>query len=1078
MYVLVDASAILKRALFAGKDLEFGYEEQTLNEAGEEVNTWINSAQYGFDNATSMVQSFLNETKTNPKDLIIVLEGTNSTQFRKSFYPNYKSGRTKSVGLYREYNKLEEMFIETMLNLGAQVASHPGVEADDLIAWLAENIKSEQIMVWSSDGDLAILGKYPNVTTYINQKYDHNPFGEFPVEFLDVYKATVGDTSDKIKGAPRFGAKAFEQLYSLFGDNGLAVLRELILSRSLIKLSEDVEKCKPLQILIDNAQEVELSYKCAKLHTDLIQASSIEWQHGLNMGNTQIHPNLNSFAQQVVGVTQSNFAQVFKEIQRISTQNHIVVLDIETTTSEESDEWLNRIAETKTRKDASIGVDVFGSELVSVQLTLGGNFQYTYDFSINHAETDNISLQQLEQVLIFLNNRHRFVIHNVNFELTVLHNTFGWFLRDIDDTKIMASYVDENEPLGLKQNSKRWLNYEQTTYEQTVTDAQGNLRKMHQLTLAESLKYAADDTICTAALYQWFRLFMLLEHSWNIYRDVEIDAAYWTAQAFLDGMNINLATLAEFSKRDSKQLEDLQETIYAYLTKAGWEGSVYTPLTYENYQEASSIKYAYQIVTGEPFKTRKKKFEAILEELHDLGETTLHDLLLDGDIELLNQYIKSKFSGKPEFNFNSPTQIARLLYEVMGLPVRLRNKRTETQKAKGLPPSAKTDAAAIETALLKDVTPNTDQHQCLDTLLNIKLLQTRINMYYRSYPAFPHWRDNKIHASLNQCGTVTRRFTSTNPNLQQFPKTKGDFRKVLVPHHKGALIVSLDFSAQELRLLAEASKDENLLSCYIGDNLKDMHALTAAQMIGMSYEEFKAIQSDENHPRHDEISNVRKAAKTVNFGTNYGIEAPSLAIKLQCSEEEAQRFIDSKDAAFPGVVSWKIQETDRARSIGYSLTMLGARRHLDNINSSDYGEASKGERQAVNFVIQGSGAEMTKLAMGRMFRSGIRQNYDMRFLAVIHDEAVFSIAIEDMPEVIPQIYAAMTAPYANMTVPVQSSVSIGSTFGDQHELGDNVVPTPENIRALIEKVTKPELSETESVRALIEKVTEPEPLAV
>lgn len=137
--------------------------------------------------------------------------------------------------------------------------------------------------------------------------------------------------------------------------------------------------------------------------------------------------------------------------------------------------------------------------------------------------------------------------------------------------------------------------------------------------------------------------------------------------------------------------------------------------------------------------------------------------------------------------------------------------------------------------------------------------------------------------------------------------------------------------------------------------------------------------------------------------------------------------------------------------------MLGARRHLENINSSNIYEASKDERRAVNFMVQGSGAEMTKLAMGRIYEAGIRDKYDIRFLAPIHDELVFSIAIKDMPEVIPLIYKAMTEHYANMQVPIQSSVSIGWTFGDQHELGDDVVPTAENITALINKVSDREL---------------------
>lgn len=1057
MYVLIDTSAILKKSLFAGKDLELGYEEQITNEEGEIKTNWINSAEYGFDIATGMVKNFFAEARLYPKDAILVLEGVNGTKFRKGFYPDYKSGRPKSPAILKEYNKLEAMFVEAMLSLGAQVATHPGVEADDLIGWIAENIK-EPLWVWTIDGDLAVLRKHANVNTHINGVINSNPFGDFPCEFIDVYKSTVGDSSDKIKGAPGFGKKAFDSVYATWGDTGLANLRQLIETRSLVKMQEDVATCPALQKLIDNAQSVELSYKCAKLHTEMIQQDTIEWQHGMNAVKEGHHPNLRHFAQEVVGVTQSNFVGVFTRIKQLAQENPLVSLDIETSTPEESDEWIEQIVAVKGKKEEKL-VDVFGSELVSLQITLGGNFQYTFDFSVNHAETNNVTLEMVEQILLYLNPTHRFIIQNVNFELPVLKNTYGWFLRDVDDTQLMASYVDENSELGLKKNSPRWLNYTQTTYEELVGEGSlGAKRKMNDLTLAEAISYAADDTICTAALYQWYKLHMLMENVWDIYRKVEIGACFWTAQAYLDGLNINLATLAELSKRDEKLLTAYQDKIFEFLVKVGWEGTVFKPLTLEDYQTPDKIKYAYKIVTGEELKTRKRKFEAILGELQETEAAELVDILKSGNIDLINQYLGSKFVGKPDFNFNSTLQVRNLLYNVLGLPERLFNDHTETQIAKGELPTAKTNNDALELAILYDAPKDSVERMVLENLVEIKGLLTRFSLFYKTYSVMPHWKDGKIHSSLNQCATNTRRFSSSKPNIQQFSKNKGDIRKVVVPHNNQSMIVSLDFSAQELRIIADLSQDKNMLSCYIGDDLKDMHSITAAKISGMDYAEFRAIQLDENHPRHTEIVNLRKLAKTVNFGTQYGMESKKLAISLRCSQEEAQGFINAKDEAFRGAEIWKDEVTKQASLKGYSLTMLGARRHLTtSLNSSNSYEASKAERQAVNFVVQGSAAEMTKLAMGRMFQSGMREKYDMRFLATIHDEIVMSINIKDMPEVIPQVYAAMTAPYANMKVPLQSSVSIGWNFGDQHELGDNVVPTPENISEFINKITQEDL---------------------
>lgn len=266
------------------------------------------------------------------------------------------------------------------------------------------------------------------------------------------------------------------------------------------------------------------------------------------------------------------------------------------------------------------------------------------------------------------------------------------------------------------------------------------------------------------------------------------------------------------------------------------------------------------------------------------------------------------------------------------------------------------------------------------------------------------------------------------------------------------MIVSLDFSAQELRLTASASQDPNMLACYIGDDLRDMHSLTGSGIANMDYAEFKAILDDEQHPRYKEIKAFRAIGKTVNFAELYGAMAKTMSQNLMCTEEEAQSYIDAKARVFARVNEWKAESETLAIKQGYSTTMLGARRHIPDLKSTNKWELARAARQAVNFMIQGSGAEMTKLAMGRMWAANLRQKYDIRFIAPIHDEVVFSIAIGDMPQAVPEIHAAMTAPYANMTVPVESSVSFGFNFGDQHELGDNVRPTPENVKALINKI--------------------------
>ncbi|MRN38569.1 hypothetical protein CRG49_002045 [Neisseria sp. N95_16] len=761
MKILVDIASIAKRALLAGEDKHNGYYEYLQSE-GKEV--LINSATYGLDNLCKSFESFFKDLEVYPKDVVLVMDGVNGTQIRKSINSTYKSGRSKPQGFYREYNNMMTHFTEIMLGLGAQTARYDGVEADDLIGFFCDTITEDQILVWSNDKDLLICAKNPNVHVYYNRELNPLPYGNFPYEFIDVYKATVGDASDNISGAKGFGPKAFEKMYEIFGDNGLRVLRAAIQKKGLAGLSEDVAALPQLQKLIDYAPDVQTSLALAELKTYLIKPEKIIWSHGVCQTNATVHPFLKDFSQQVTGVTALNFEMAFDEIKELAKESEVIALDIETSTPEESDNWLFDI---KGEKHNS--VDVYGSRLTGISLTMGGNFHRTFYFSVDHRDTPNVEKSLIENVLKYLNPTHRFVIHNVNFELPVLHNEFGWFLRDVDDTKMMASYVDENSSLALKTNSLRWLGYEQDTYEDTLKKAATEAftpTKMNHLTLQEVLHYGADDTICTAALYQWFQLHMMLEQVWQVYRDVEIGAAYWVAQAFLDGADIDQVTLAKMISRDAQAKTEQEKILFDYLTEQGWEGSVLEEADESSRYTPKWIKYAFEIVTGRPLETSVRRFERLVFEVREQGAETLATLLESEDLGRLNQYVRTHFSGTPAFNTGSPKQMQHLMYEVMQLPVRLRNKPTDLMRLKGQDGTPQTDDVAINSALHYDLPDADDPRRAvLNALLKLKMYNTREGLYYKTYPKLPHWSDRKIRSSMNQCATVTRRFSSSNPKL-------------------------------------------------------------------------------------------------------------------------------------------------------------------------------------------------------------------------------------------------------------------------------------------------------------------------
>jgi DNA polymerase-1 len=442
--------------------------------------------------------------------------------------------------------------------------------------------------------------------------------------------------------------------------------------------------------------------------------------------------------------------------------------------------------------------------------------------------------------------------------------------------------------------------------------------------------------------------------------------------------------------------------------------------------------------------------------------------LLDGRPGNFQKYVQSKFKGEPIFNYASPLQKQRLLYEIMGFEVKVRNKPTENMKAAGLPGSPKTDALAMAYAIRDAKENRPELVPVLEAMRLMAMVTTRRTLYYNKYPYFPHWKDGRVHSNHNQSSTNTRRASSSKPNLQQLPKSakiegqEARFREIIVPHRPDAVVVSMDFSAQELRIIADYSRDPNMVACYVGDNLKDLHALTGlgiAQRLQpdamWTYETFIAALEDEHHPQHKFVKQCRKDGKNTNFGAEFGAMAPKLAQMLMVSEEVAQAFLDAKEETFPVSAQWKQDVIEETKRTGISRTKMGAVRHLrEALMSEDRFISSKAERQGVNFRVQGSAAEMTKMAEGRMWDAGLFFKYDAVCYGPIHDEVVASVRVCDLFEFLPEMHACMVAQYADMWIPVESSISFGKDFYNQHEIGK--LPTREAIEKGLAEMNKPE----------------------
>lgn len=1145
-HLAIDMSSFLWRALLAGTDKENG-----IKVFFDEKTHTVNSAVYGYENLTSMLCKLLRETGHQPIDTILVFEGRSSKSRRMLIDSTYKGGgaQTRPPEAYEQFHLLRTRIGQVWRDLGATAMIQDLAEGDDTLAWLAREYPGE-LTIATYDGDLTVLNTEEGQTNayggtckvWIDGNVGLNKYGSFEYRRTRIYKALVGDSSDGIKGCAGMGPETFFKLVECVGWDGIDELEAMLDAGDLGELhalaEEDSAQGKLLKKLVKSEESVIRAWKLVQLRPDWIDTMQhpLQWVAGkVALLPVDADERLADWYGSNYLITADNYQDALDTLAEYGSGSPFVAFDIETSTPPESDDWL-------ASQDDPDGVDTIGSVLTGFSLTFGANLQHTFYVSVDHARTRNIRMSDARRLLetVWLLGKDN-VIHNTFFELPVLYqaqdedgslwrdhwanNGYRGFVPRALDTKYESSYVDENLKLGLKLRSSHHLGYEQASYDKTTlltapaarlagtggrlvkqfeqpagvggaipegTPMEQRRYKMRELPAKHVFAYGADDTICTAALHGYYRLFMHLEHTWQVCLDVETGASYLHAKAFVDGVDASIEKCRELEKIDTVTYDRAWSIVRAYLIKHCWAGT--TPPAFGQGISAAEIKYAYAIVTGqlptdkdalvvedldveeesvqtesdEPeskdpvLKSRMRtasKFPALIREVgQEIFATKLERCIeSEAGAAQFTQWVNTYFKGDPVFKISNK-QMQHLLYTVMQCPIQVRGKATANMRAKGIREgNPKGDNLAIEYAL-RDMAGDAEIVSVLQGLKLLQMVRTRRSLYYSKYPNFMHWKTGKIHASHNQCATNTRRASESKPNRQQLPKhpkiagEPARFREVIVPHRKDAVIVSIDFDSQELRLIAEYSRDENMVACFVGDDLKSMHSLTGNSIMHKrrlrtwAYDDFQNILAEKTHPDNLLAKEYRALGKKANFTTEFGAMAPKLAQTLLCSEEDAQIIIEAKEAMFPGVVSWKESTVADAREAGHVCSLLGAVRHLRGaLTSNDRWEQSKAERQAVNYRIQGSAAEMTKCAEGRMWDADLDGKFDAKYIGPVHDECLWSVAIPDLENFIPEMHACMTAPYGDMWIPVLGSISFGPSFGQQIEIGTG--PTPEAIQA-------------------------------
>ncbi len=264
------------------------------------------------------------------------------------------------------------------------------------------------------------------------------------------------------------------------------------------------------------------------------------------------------------------------------------------------------------------------------------------------------------------------------------------------------------------------------------------------------------------------------------------------------------------------------------------------------------------------------------------------------------------------------------------------------------------------------------------------------------------------------------------------------------------LVVSIDFVQQELAILAGLSGDENLLSCYVGDNKRDVHARTGVEIMNMmqgrrenyrivNYDEFAAILADKNHEWHKEANKVRKKyAKTTNFLLVYGGSAAGLSRKVIVPLAMAETFVTAFHKAYPRVEKFQEKVIQFGRKYGYVLTAFGNRKHCVGIRSKNKREAASWERQAINAPIQSTAADVLKLVLRKIVMTRLCEETGATLYAPVYDELVASVPVSKVIEFIERLSKIMQMAIPRTPVVLDTSASFGLNWGDQIELNDMV----------------------------------------
>lgn len=611
--IILDLRGLVLHAYYAGEA-----DDTVRDGAGNKVRT----SRLGVDN---FIRMYLDPILSNhaPVNIVAVLEGSNHNVRRRNMSATYKSkpGQDEDNEVVQaQRNEAIETVQKLLLGLGCILVKAPNCEADDVIALIVERAPGPKI-IYTKDQDMLALhrdGVSVIVANELREEFKGIDLNTYDPRLVTLYKSLVGDSGDCIPGVERFGEKTWERLVEDFGYAQMMELYECVDSGKFDKISQWAEENddKALRMIYEKRAQWSLSFKLAKLHPEWVEQTFAGKQTKLQWGKRLPSRERVMKCLEPIGLEDwvGAFERFYPTYELITRDNESKIPKLISALKEgpfipfdyESFDALQHPAYQEAKR-SGVYVDVLNQQVTGCSFCYGENFNHSFYVSVKHRDTRNCAHETIGRIIEQLHddNEPVFVAHNGTFESVLTQNNFGLIFDEVLDTVILSSYANENEEDRLKQLSKRYLNYDQLTYQQVVPKGYD----MRELSGKEVLQYGCDDSFVTAHLFVLFRLMCEIEGTFDFLCENEPFFDTALIPAFIKGIPIDWNRLEQISADDDELYEKTDKEI--------------RDLLIEHCSEINEEGFETLWTEVEPYERSKREHKNNKnEEKNDAGETT------------------------------------------------------------------------------------------------------------------------------------------------------------------------------------------------------------------------------------------------------------------------------------------------------------------------------------------------------------------------------------------------------------------------------------------------------------------------